>query len=247
MNSPSDRTSPPVASADDAASFGRAPSSECAPSLEKTPPAPTLELAATLFTLEQLRAAVPDAVQLALAGRSNVGKSSLINALARRRQLAKISATPGKTRSVNLFRALPDGFYLTDLPGYGYARRGKEERRAWGTLIETYLRETKRLRAVVLLLDCRLPPQAADRAMVDFARVHRLSLLPVLTKADKCNQRERSARQKEWAPMLGGASALPVSARTGLGLPALWALLREAACSAPPEMPSPEPPSPAAR
>ena len=70
-----------------------------------------------MFTLEQLRAAVPDAVQLALAGRSNVGKSSLINALARRRQLAKISATPGKTRSVNLFRALPDGFYLTDLPG----------------------------------------------------------------------------------------------------------------------------------
>lgn len=194
---------PAVASADDAASFGRAPSSECAPSLEKTPPAPTLELAATLFTLEQLRAAVPDAVQLALAGRSNVGKSSLINALARRRQLAKNQRHAGQDAFGQSVPGAADGFYLTDLPGYGYARRGKEERRAWGTLIETYLRETKRLRAVVLLLDCRLPPQAADRAMVDFARVHRLSLLPVLTKADKCNQRERSARQKEWGSHAG--------------------------------------------
>lgn len=211
MNAPSDRTntSPPALSVPDAL--------------------PTLELEATLFTLEQLRAAVPDADQIALAGRSNVGKSSLINALARRRQLAKISATPGKTRSVNLFRVLPDDFRLTDLPGYGYARRGKEERRIWGTLIETYLRETARLRAVALLLDCRLPPQAVDRAMVDFARAHNLRLLPVLTKADKCSQRERSARQKEWAPMLGGALALPVSAKTGLGLPALWTALREAA------------------
>ena len=184
--------------------------------------------------------------QVAFAGRSNVGKSSVINRLLNRKNFARVGAAPGKTTHINYF-LIDRSFYLVDLPGYGYARRGKEERRAWGTLIETYLRETKRLRAVVLLLDCRLPPQAADRAMVDFARVHRLSLLPVLTKADKCNQRERSARQKEWAPMLGGASALPVSARTGLGLPALWALLREAACSAPPEMPSPEPPSPAAR
>lgn len=233
MSAPSDRSnaSPPAAGAahpqDPAAS-------------RRTVPVPTLELAATLFTLEQLRAAAPDTDQLALAGRSNVGKSSLINALARRRQLAKISATPGKTRSVNLFRVVPDGFCLTDLPGYGYARRGKEERRAWGTLIETYLRETARLRAVVLLLDCRLPPQAADRAMVDFARAHALRLLPVLTKADKCNQRERAARQKEWAPMLGGTLALPVSARTGLGLPALWALMREAVRPVTAAEPAPE-------
>lgn len=235
MNALSDRPSPPVAFADDAASLDRASS-------------PTLELAATLFTLEQLRAAVPDAAQIALAGRSNVGKSSLINALARRRQLAKISATPGKTRSVNLFRVLPDGFCLTDLPGYGYARRGKEERRTWGTLIETYLRETKQLRAVVLLLDCRLPPQAVDRAMVDFARAHRLRLLPVLTKADKCSRSEQATRRKEWEPMLGGAQALPVSARTGLGLPALWTLLRDAARPILPEkVPSESSASPDAR
>lgn len=227
MSTPSDRKPSPAACAE-------------APSHDEASRPPTLELAATLFTLEQMRAALPGAVQIALAGRSNVGKSSLINALARRRQLARTSATPGKTRSVNLFRVLPDGFCLTDLPGYGYARRGREERRTWGTLIENCLLQSRGLRAVVLLLDCRLPPQDVDRAMVDFAGAHGLRLLPVLTKADKCNQRERSARQKEWAPMLGGVMALPVSARTGMGLPALWALLREAARSDPRE----EPPAP---
>lgn len=203
---------------------------------------PTLELMGTLFTLEQLRAAVPDVPQIALAGRSNVGKSSLINALARRRQLARISSTPGKTRSVNLFRVAPDGFCLTDLPGYGYARRGKKERQAWGMLIETYLKETPLLRAVALLLDCRLPPQEVDRAMVDFARAHNLTLLPVLTKSDKCNQRERAARQKEWAQHLRGTLPLPVSAKTGLGVHALWTRLRAAAAPEPRSAPDEQSP-----
>lgn len=190
----------------------------------------SLELAATLYNLAQLRDAartmMRDAPQLALAGRSNVGKSSLINALARRRQLARVSSTPGKTRSVNLFRVTPEGFYLTDLPGYGYARRGKQERRLWGELIETYLTRTPMMRAVVLLLDCRLPVQEADRLMAGFAREHGLRIVPVLTKADKCNQRERAARQKEWSPYLGGDRALPVSARTGMGVNVLWDRLR---------------------
>lgn len=194
---------------------------------------PFLELAATLFTLDQLREATPDATQIALVGRSNVGKSSLLNALARRKKLAKISSTPGKTRSVNLFRVLPDDFYLTDLPGYGYAKRAKEERSAWGKLIETYLLQTPRLKTVVLLLDCRLPPQESDKLMAEFARAHNLPLLPVLTKSDKCNQRERAARQKEWSVYLGGQLPLPVSARTGLGLPAMWASLRHAAAPEP--------------
>jgi GTP-binding protein len=80
---------------------------------------PTLELAATLYTLEQLREAGSPQPHIAFVGRSNVGKSSLLNALARRKQLAKVSSTPGKTRSVKLFTVLPDGFYPTDLPGYG--------------------------------------------------------------------------------------------------------------------------------
>ena len=150
---------------------------------------PVLELAATLFTPEQMRAAVPDAPQIALAGRSNVGKSSLLNALAGRRQLARVSSTPGKTRSVNLFKVLPDGFYLADLPGYGYARRSRKERGAWEELIENYLLRNAGLKSVVLLLDCRLPPQESDRLLADFARARGLPVLPVLTKADKCNQR----------------------------------------------------------
>lgn len=189
----------------------------------------TLELMATMFNLGQLSQTPQDIPQLALAGRSNVGKSSLINALARRRQLAKVSSTPGKTRSVNLFRVNPEGFYLTDLPGYGYAKRGKEERRLWGALIESYLTHTPQLKAVVILLDCRLPVQDIDRRMVEFANVNGLTLMPVLTKADKCNQRERAARQREWAMHLRGEMALPVSAHTGLGLSALWDQLRQAA------------------
>lgn len=189
---------------------------------------PTLVLEATLYTLEQLQTVAVKVPQLALVGRSNVGKSSLLNALARRRNLAKTSSTPGKTRSVNLFIVQPDGFCLTDLPGYGYARRAKEEREAWGRLIETYLLKTSLISAVVLLLDCRLPPQESDKVMVDFALAHKIPLIPVLTKADKCSQRERAARQKEWAMFLRGTMPLPVSARTGLGLDALWERLRAA-------------------
>ena len=192
---------------------------------------PELVLEATLYTSEQLRRQTPQGVQLALVGRSNVGKSSLLNALARRKQLAKISSTPGKTRSVNLFRVAPDGFCLADLPGYGYARRSKQERQDWGKLIESYLLKTDEMAGIVLLLDCRLPPQEADKIMADFARGHGIPVLPILTKADKCTQRERAARQQEWAMFLQGKLALPVSAKTGQGISALWQALRQAAGS----------------
>lgn len=189
-------------------------------------PEPILELTATLYTMDQLRQAAIIVPQLALVGRSNVGKSSLLNALARRRSLAKISSTPGKTRSINLFTVQPDGFCLTDLPGYGYARRSKSERQAWGQLIESYLRETPLLCGVVLLLDCRIPPQESDKLMASFTLSQGLPLIPILTKSDKCSQRERSSRQRDWAPFLRGKLPLPVSARSGLGLGELWARLR---------------------
>ena len=144
------------------------------PAEKNTRPAPTLELLATLYTLDQLKNAVHDMPQIALAGRSNVGKSSLINALARRKKLAKVSSEPGKTRSVNLFEVRPDGFCLTALPGYGYARRGHEERRSWAALIQNYLENTPTLRALALLIDCRIPTQESDRVMADFAKAHKL-------------------------------------------------------------------------
>ncbi len=207
-------------------------------------PAPTLELLATLYTLEQLENAVHDMPQLALAGRSNVGKSSLINALARRKKLAKVSSEPGKTRSVNLFQVRPDGFCLTDLPGYGYARRGHEERRNWAALIQKYLEETKTLRALVLLIDCRIPTQESDRMMAEFARSRNLPVIAVLTKADKCTLKERSAQQKTWAAILGGQKPVAVSSVTKLGIDELWERLREA--GAPEEPLSSEDSAPAA-
>ena len=129
---------------------------------------PTLTLESTVYTLQQLLD-VPEA-QVALAGRSNVGKSSLINALAVRKKLAKVSATPGKTRSINFYRVQPHNFFLVDLPGYGYARASHSERRSWATLLEKYLSTCKNLCALALLLDSRLPPQKLDLELAGFAR-----------------------------------------------------------------------------
>lgn len=183
---------------------------------------PQLVLEQTLYTLAQLKNAAPESAHIALAGRSNVGKSSLINALARRRQLAKVSATPGKTRSVNLYKAEPQGFYLTDLPGYGYAKRSKAERELWANLIEKYLIECENLVAVAILLDCRLEPQEADKMMVRFALAHQIPIIPVLTKADKCTQKERSERISQWTVLIPQGEPLAVSSQTGMGLEKLW-------------------------
>lgn len=195
---------------------------------------PTLTLEATTFNKAQLQEQLDklderQEAQIALAGRSNVGKSSLVNALARRKQLAKISATPGKTRSINFYRVAPDEFFIVDLPGYGYAKCSQEERKSWAKLIEYYLTEAPRLKALALLLDCRIPPQALDRDLADFARAHGIALLPVLTKADKCTQIERAKRQQEWSRLLGGVAPLPVSAKDGRGVDVLWADLRRMA------------------
>ncbi len=197
--------------------------------MKETPP--TLTLEATTFNKPQLQEQLSvleqrQEAQIALAGRSNVGKSSLVNALARRKQLAKISATPGKTRSINFYRVAPDGFSLVDLPGYGYAKCSQEERKSWAKLIEYYLTNTPALKALALLLDCRIPPQALDCDLADFARVHGIPLLPVLTKADKCTQVERSKRQQEWSRLLNGVMPLPVSSKDMRGIDALWRELR---------------------
>ena len=192
-----------------------------------------LTLDATIFTKPQLaeRMSLPEAAytaQIALAGRSNVGKSSLVNALARRKNLAKVSSTPGKTRSINYYSVAPEGFWLVDLPGYGYARCSREEQKKWTELTEHYLTSCPTLRALALLLDCRLPPQASDQHLAAFAREQGLSVLPVLTKADQCKQREQASRQKQWSLLLDGVMPLVVSAREGRGLDDLWTALRAA-------------------
>ena len=174
-----------------------------------------------------------DRPEISFSGRSNVGKSSLINKLCSRKNLARVSATPGKTATINFYEV--DSCYFVDLPGYGYARRGHEERRNWAALIQKYLEETRTLRALVLLIDCRIPTQESDRVMAQFATSHRLPVIPVLTKADKCSLKERSAQQKIWEGILG-QKPVTVSAVTRLGLDELWKRLREA--GTPDEQPS---------
>jgi GTP-binding protein len=190
-----------------------------------------LTLEKTAYLPGQL--AGPELPQIAMAGRSNVGKSSLINTLAGRKNLAKTSSTPGKTRSVNFYLVEPARFYLVDLPGYGYARCSKTERENWGRLIRKYLEDNKHLRSVVLLLDSRLEPQALDLDLAGYVRSLNLDLTAVLTKADKCRQKQQSDIGRTWTQVLG-LDDPPVlfSSKTGLGRDKLWARLEQAAAGA---------------
>jgi GTP-binding protein len=188
---------------------------------------PRLLLEHTADTLAQIPST--QLPHIALAGRSNVGKSSLINALAGQKKLAKVSSVPGKTRSLNFYRSPDAALYLVDLPGYGYARRSKAEQAGFSRLIEGYLGKNPALRALVLLLDCRLEPQALDIALADFAARQAIPLLPVLTKADKCSPRERSQSQKQWGVLLDGRPPLLCSAVKGFGVEELWGELRRIA------------------
>ncbi|MCG8530254.1 MAG: ribosome biogenesis GTP-binding protein YihA/YsxC [Desulfovibrionales bacterium] len=181
---------------------------------------PNLILEDTIYTLEQLSEV--DAPQIALAGRSNVGKSSLINALAGRKNLARTSSTPGKTQSINFYKVEPWMYYLVDLPGYGYAKVSKAERQKWAELINKYLISTPGLKALAVLIDSRVPPQAIDIELTSYARQIDLPLIPILTKGDKCKQQERVAKQNEWTKLLGGIKPIISSAETGLGVDRIW-------------------------
>ena len=137
--------------------------------------------------------------ELAFAGRSNVGKSSLINVLMQRKSLARVSGKPGKTQTINFYRvavsagteALSDAsFYLVDLPGYGYAKRSKEEIAKWGPMIERYMKRTAQMRALFLLVDARLPAQESDLQMLDFARHIGKRVVVIATKSDKLSKNE---------------------------------------------------------
>ncbi len=195
------------------------------PELPQAPQSSSVSLEKTIYTLDQMeRIAVP---QIALAGRSNVGKSSLLNCLANRKNLAKTSSVPGKTRSLNYYLVHPEQYYLVDLPGYGYAKRSKSERSAWGNLMRRFLTNNKGLVGLILILDSRLPPQAPDIEMAGMALEQGLPLLPVLTKADKCTQREIAAAKRAWLDLLG-PDAAPVffSAKTRQGREMLWEQIR---------------------
>ena len=156
--------------------------------------------------------------EVAFSGRSNVGKSSLLNKLVRRKALARVSQTPGKTREINFFR-VNDAFYLVDLPGYGYARVSKTLRDRWRQIIERYLRTSRTLRGIVQLVDARHPPTPDDLRMLDFLSEIELPTLVALTKIDKLRANERAERlaQASLVMQLEQEQIIPFSAMTGEG------------------------------
>jgi GTP-binding protein len=156
--------------------------------------------------------------EVAFAGRSNVGKSSLLNSLVRRKSFARVSRTPGRTREINFFR-INNGFVLVDLPGYGYARVSKEKKSEWRPMIESYLRRTTQLRGIVLLLDIRREPSEDDRAMLDFLAEVEVPTIVALTKTDKLSKAAARERVGEIARALAleTEQIIPFSAQTGEG------------------------------
>ena len=153
--------------------------------------------------------------QIAVAGRSNVGKSSLLNKLVGEKKLAKVSGTPGRTRALNFF-LVHERFYLVDLPGYGYAKVSKSLRAQWGRLIEDYLTSGRDLVGLVLLLDCRRNPTDEDWQLIEWLASRQLPAVVALTKSDKLN-RDQINRKVRALEAEVGLAVIPFSTVSGLG------------------------------
>lgn len=168
------------------------------------------------------------APEIAFAGRSNVGKSTLINKLFQRKNLARVSAVPGKTATINFYKC--DSVIFADLPGYGYAKRSKSELVRWESLINGYLQGDRDLRAVLLLIDMRHPPTKNDVQMVNFLIDTEMPFAIVLTKADKLNKSERTARLAalpDELPQFEDLNVTVFSSVTGEGVDVLRTLIEE--------------------
>jgi GTP-binding protein len=172
--------------------------------------------------------------EVAFAGRSNVGKSSLINQLLGRRALARTSSTPGRTRTIN-FYAVNDAFLFVDLPGYGYAKVSRTVQEEWWAVVEAYLADRVPLRGVVHLTDARHPPTEQDRELQEFLAAVRVPCVHVLTKGDKVPRGQRAAALRAARETLGPVApeAIVFSAETGEGVADLWRAI-EAVLAAPP-------------
>lgn len=172
---------------------------------------------------------VPDTAyaEVAFAGKSNVGKSSLINALMNRKALARTSAQPGKTQTINFYN-INDAMYLVDLPGYGYAKASEEVKAKWGKMIENYLHTSKQLKAVFLLIDIRHDPSANDRMMYEWMVYQGFAPIIIATKLDKIKRSQIQKNVKAIREGLNvqlGTTIIPFSAETKQGRDEIWKLI----------------------
>ena len=168
--------------------------------------------------------------EFVFAGRSNVGKSSLINKLCNRKRLARVSSTPGKTATINFYSA--GEAYLVDLPGYGYAKTSGAERRRWDDLINAYFAGERDIRLLLQLLDCRHAPSKDDMGMLEYIRHYSIPFIAALTKADKCKPSQHSRILAEFAEVLepypSCVGVILTSAEKGTGIEALQEAMRSA-------------------
>ena len=168
--------------------------------------------------------------EIAFSGRSNVGKSSLINKIFNRKSLARVSAVPGKTATINFYSL--ENLYFVDLPGYGYANVAKSDKERWGSLIEGYLHDDRELALVFQLIDFRHPPTADDLMMVNFLIDSEIPFVVVLTKADKLSKKQREERREALLTELPCAEDITIiefSAQTGEGRDEIRAIIEEIA------------------
>ena len=168
-----------------------------------------------------------DVPQVAFAGKSNVGKSSLINALMNRKALARTSASPGKTQTINFYN-VNDAMYLVDLPGYGYAKVSQSVKEQWGKLIERYLKRSRQLKAVFLLVDIRHDPSANDNMMYDWIVHNGYQTIIIATKVDKLKRsqvQKHVKALKDGLNLLPGTRVIPFSAETKQGREEIWELM----------------------
>lgn len=167
--------------------------------------------------------------EIAFAGKSNVGKSSLINALMNRKSLARTSAQPGKTQTINFYN-INDELYFTDLPGYGYAKVSKEEKEKWGKMVERYLKSSKQLKAVFLLIDIRHEPSANDVDMYKWITANGYDPIVIATKLDKINRSQTAKNVKiirDKLKVKEGVRIIPFSAQTKQGREEIYETIDE--------------------
>lgn len=165
--------------------------------------------------------------EVAFAGRSNVGKSSIINSLTNRKNLARTGATPGKTKEINYFN-IDDKLYLVDLPGYGFASVSKEKKRSWGSIVEGYLGKREELQLMVMMVDIRHTPTADDKMMYEWLKGTLLPHVVVTTKVDKITRSQLKSRLddiKKTLEVPEGISIIPYSATNNAGITDLWKLI----------------------